>query len=64
MSDTEVARRMQQAKRDVRADKKIGKSQETQWKWTVKLTVYRKPGKRSCRFPPFLQTLEIERADS
>jgi hypothetical protein len=28
------------------------------------MTVYGKPGKRKCRFPPFPQTLEIDKADS
>ena len=28
------------------------------------MTVYGKPGKRSCCFPPFPQTLEIDEADS
>jgi hypothetical protein len=28
------------------------------------MTVYGKPGKRFCRFPPFPQTLEIDEADS
>ena len=35
-----------------------------QWKRTVEMTVYGKPGKRSCCFPPFPQTLEIDKADS
>jgi hypothetical protein len=30
----------------------------------VEMTVYGKPGKRSCCFPPFPQTLEIDEADS
>jgi hypothetical protein len=33
-------------KRNVRADKKIGVNLEQQWKWTVEMTVYGKPGKR------------------
>jgi hypothetical protein len=28
------------------------------------MTVYGKPGKRKCCFPPFPQTLEIDKADS
>ena len=28
------------------------------------MTVYGKPGKRQCCFPPFPQTLEIDEADS
>jgi hypothetical protein len=35
-----------------------------QRKWTVEMTVYGKPGKRWCCFPPFPQTLEIDEADS
>jgi hypothetical protein len=35
-----------------------------QWKWTVEMTVYGKPGKRWFRFPPFPQTLEIDKTDS
>jgi hypothetical protein len=27
------------------------------------MTVYGKPGKRYCRFPPFPQTSEIDKAD-
>jgi hypothetical protein len=34
-----------------------------QWKWTVEMTVYGKPGKRWFRFPPFPQTLEIDKTD-
>jgi hypothetical protein len=30
----------------------------------VEMTVYGKPGKRWCCFPPFPQTLEIDEADS
>jgi hypothetical protein len=30
----------------------------------VEMTVYGKGGKRSCCFPPFPQTLEIDEADS
>jgi hypothetical protein len=37
---------------------------ESQSKWTVEMAVYGKPGKRSCCFPPFPQTLGIERTDS
>ena len=35
-----------------------------QWKWTVEMTVYGKPGKRWNCFPPFPQTLEIDKTDS
>jgi len=35
-----------------------------QWKWTVEMTVYGKPGKQKNRFPPFPQTLEIDKTDS
>ena len=28
------------------------------------MTVYGKPGKRKCCFPPFPQTLEIDKTDS
>ena len=30
----------------------------------MEMTVYGKPGKRWCCFPPFPQTLEIDKADS
>ena len=33
-------------------------------KQAVDMTVYGKPGKQSCCFPPFPQTLEIDEADS
>jgi hypothetical protein len=33
-------------------------------KQAVEMTVYGKPGKRWCCFPPFPQTLEIDQADS
>jgi hypothetical protein len=32
--------------------------------YTVEMTVYGKPEKRWCCFPPFPQTLEIDEADS